>query len=77
MTATSTLPGIVISTAAAQPLTVTVNGKPARLAIVTDDGQIVAAGPDVAAQARAAVAEAQVAYWRGEGHLRVWRGVGA
>lgn len=50
---------------------VTVNGKPARLAIVTDDGQVVADGPEVAQEVRAVALNAFANFWKGLGHLRV------
>lgn len=50
---TGQLAGVIISAVAHEGLVVTVDGKPARLAIVTEDGQVVAAGPDVAREARA------------------------
>ena len=51
---TGTLPGAYISSPIWQGLAVTVNGKPAKLAIVTDDGQIYAAGDQVRERAAAA-----------------------
>lgn len=38
-----TISGVVISAVSHEGLSVTVNGKPARLAILTDDGQVIAA----------------------------------
>jgi len=62
--------GAVISAVAHEGLRVEINGKPARLAIVTDDGQIVASGAEVEREA-AAVARASLAkMWEGQGWLR-------
>ena len=69
-----TLPGVVISAVAHEGLTVTVDGKPARLAIVTDDGQVVAAGPQVAREAEAVAVNCYRGLLMGQGYLRV-RGV--
>lgn len=49
----------------------TADGRPARLAVVDDAGNIVEAGPQVAQQAWAVCIQAQQNFWRGEGHLRV------
>jgi hypothetical protein len=68
---TGRLPDVVISAVAHEGLTVTVNGKPARLAVVTEDGQVVAAGADVAREARAVAVNCYRAVMQGKGHLRV------
>ena len=68
---TGTLPGVVISAVVHEGLTVTVDGKPARLAVVTDDGRIVAAGDQVAREAEAVAINTYRAMWLGQGHLRV------
>lgn len=67
---TGTIPGAVISAVAHEGLTVTVNGRPARLAIVTEDGQIVASGPEVAREARAVACNSLQNLWKGKGWLR-------
>jgi len=68
---TGRLPGIVISAVAHEGLTVTVDGRPARLAVVLDDGTIVAAGRDVAREAQAVAVNLYREFWKGNGHLRV------
>jgi hypothetical protein len=52
-------------------LTVTVDGRPARLAIVTEDGQVIAAGPQVAREAEAVAVNSYRGMLAGSGHLRV------
>lgn len=63
--------GVVISAVSHEGLTVTVNGKPARLAIVTDDGRVVAAGDQVAREAEAVAVNSYRSLLQGQGHLRV------
>jgi hypothetical protein len=62
---------LVISAVAHEGLTVLVNGKPAKLAIVTADGRIVAAGDDVAEEAQAVAVNCYRSFLKGTGHLRV------
>ena len=66
-----TIPGVFISSVSHEGLSVTVDGKPAKLAIVTDDGQIVAIGAQVAREAEAVAVNNYRAFWKGKGHLRV------
>lgn len=68
---TGTITGAQISSVIWQGLAVTVDGKPARLAIVTDDGQIYAAGAQVAAEAEAVAINAYRNFLKAEGHLKV------
>jgi hypothetical protein len=68
---TGTIDGVVISAVAHEGLTVTVNGRPARLAIVSDDGQIVACGDQVALEAEAVAVNSYRGLLQGKGHLRV------
>lgn len=63
--------GVVISAVAHEGLRVTVNGKPARLAIVDDDGNVVTAGQLVAREAEAVALNCYRAFLKGQGHLRV------
>lgn len=63
--------GVVISAVAHQGLSVTVDGKPARLAIVTDDGHIIAAGDQVAKEAEAVALNSYRNFLKGKGFLRV------
>ena len=67
---TGRLPGVVISTTATGAMTVTVNGRPARLAIATDDGQLLDDSAAVAAEVRACALNAMHAFWLGQGHLK-------
>jgi hypothetical protein len=69
-TPTGTIPGAIISAVAHEGLTVTVNGRPARLAIINEDGQIVASGPEVAREAKAVANTALQNMWKGKGWLR-------
>lgn len=66
-----TINGVVISAVAHQGLTVMVDGKPARLAIVTDDGHIVASGDQVAKEAEAVALNSYRNFLKGKGFLRV------
>lgn len=63
--------GVVISAVSHQGLSVTVNGRPARLAILTDDGQIIAAGDQVAKEAEAVALNCYRNFLKGQGYLRV------
>lgn len=68
---TGALAGVVISAVAHEGLTVQVDGRPARLAIVTGDGQVIAAGHLVAREAEAVAVNCYRQLLRGQGHLRV------
>lgn len=68
---TGTLQGVVISAVVHEGLRVTVDGRPAQLAIVTEDGRIVAAGPEVAREARSVAINLYRNFLKGLGHLRV------
>ena len=68
---TGNVAGVVISAVAHEGLTVEVDGKHARLAIVTDDGQIVAIGDQVEREARAVSINCYRQFLIGEGRLRV------
>lgn len=63
--------GVIISAVAHEGLIVTVNGKPARLAIVTDDGTVIAVGDQVAREAEAVAVNSYRSLLQGNGHLRV------
>lgn len=63
--------GVIISAVSHEGLSVTVNGKPARLAIVTDDGQVIAMGDQVAREAEAVAVNSYRSLLKGTGHLRV------
>lgn len=49
----------------------TQDGKPARLAIIDEDGNVIAAGDDVAWAAWRVCVEVQENFWEGMGHLVV------
>lgn len=66
-----TISGVVISAVSHEGLSVTVNGKPARLAILTDDGQVIAAGDQVAKEAEAVALNCYRNFLKGQGYLRV------
>lgn len=67
---TGTLPGIVICATSHEGLQVLVNGKPARLAIVDEGGQVLAAGEDVAREAEAVALNNFRNTMMGKGYLR-------
>lgn len=66
-----TIAGVVISAVAHEGLTVTVDGRPARLAILSDDGKVIAAGDQVAKEAEAVALNSYRNFLKGQGHLRV------
>ena len=68
---TGAIAGVVISAVSHEGLTVTVNGKPARLAIVLDDGTVISAGDDVAREAEAVAVNCYRNQLQGRGFLRV------
>lgn len=65
------LQGVVISAVSHEGLSVTVDGRPARLAIVTDDGKVVAAGNEVAKEAEAVAVNSYRQTLQGKGFMRV------
>jgi len=67
---TGAITGAIISAVAHEGLTVTVDGRPALLAIITEDGRIVASGPEVAREAGAVARNSLQNMWRGKGWLR-------
>jgi hypothetical protein len=68
---TGTITGVVIHAVAHEGLRVTVDGKPAQLAIVTDDGKIIARGQEVADEAENVSVNSYRAFLLGKGHVRV------
>lgn len=68
---TGAIAGVVISAVSHKGLTVTVDGKPARLAIVTDDGSIIAVGDVVARESEAVAVNCYRNFLKGQGHLTV------
>lgn len=68
---TGALEGVVISMVAHEGLRVTVDGKPARLAIVDEAGNVITASPFVAREAEAVAINSYREFLKGQGHLRV------
>jgi len=66
---TGAIEGVVISAVSHEGLTV--DGKPAKLAIVTDEGKVVAAGEVVAREAAAVAVNCYRNILQGKGFLRV------
>lgn len=67
----ASIQGIVISAVGHEGLSVSVNGKPARLAIIDDNGHVLAAGTDVAKEAEAVSVNSYRNFLKGKGFLRV------
>ena len=67
---TGRLPGVVISAVVHEGLTATVDGKPARLAVISEDGRVFS-GPAVAKEAQAVAVNMYRGCLQGTGHLRV------
>ena len=63
--------GVIISAVSHEGLTVTVDGKPGRLAILAEDGKVIAAGPVVAREAEAVAVNSYRHLLQGRGHLRI------
>lgn len=68
---TGAIEGVVISAVSHEGLTVRVNGRPARLAVILEDGTIISAGADVAREAEAVAVNCYRNTLRGQGFLRV------
>ena len=68
---TDTIPGVRIRAQSHTGLLVTVDGRPARLAIVDEDGRIIAAGKDVAREAEAVAVQSYREMLKGKGWLKV------
>ena len=68
---TGAIPGVVISAVAHEGLQVTVDGKHAQLAIVTDDGKVIASGQDVADEAEAVAINSYRNFLAGHGRIRL------
>lgn len=74
---TGQVPGVVVSAVAHEAPVVTVNGKPARLVVVDENGQIVADGPEVAREVRNVSVNSFRQALIGKGHIRISGQVGA
>ena len=68
---TGTIPGVTLSVIGHKGIVAEVDGKPARLAVITEDGRIIAAGPDVAREAEAVSVNWYQAMLKAKGHMRV------
>jgi hypothetical protein len=68
---TGAIEGVVISAVAHEGLRVTVDGKPARLAVIDDDGNVISSGRLVAREAEAVALNSYRNFLQGKGHLRV------
>lgn len=68
---TGAIRGVIITAVSHEGLRVSVDGKPARLAIVLDDGTVVSAGDDVAREAEAVAVNCYRNMLQGKGFLRV------
>lgn len=68
---TGNIDGVVISAVTHEGLSVTVDGRPGRLAVVTEDGQVVAMGQQVAREVRNVAVNCYRSMLMGQGHLRV------
>ncbi|WP_054075939.1 hypothetical protein [Comamonas testosteroni] len=69
--ATGAIEGVYIHTVSHEPPQASYQGKPAQLAIITEDGQIIAAGASVAQELEAAIVHCYRNTLKGLGHLRV------
>ncbi|MDH0866480.1 hypothetical protein [Mitsuaria sp. GD03876] len=63
--------GVVITAISHQGLTVSIDGKPGRLAVLTEDGHVIAEGDRVAREAEAVAVNAYREMLQGRGHMRV------
>lgn len=68
---TGAIEGVVISAVAHEGLTVTIDGRPGRLAIVDAEGRVIAAGNQVAREAEAVAVNSYRHALQLQGHLRV------
>lgn len=69
---TGAVDGVVISAQSHTGLKVTACGKPALLAVVTADGEIIAAGDSVAKEAEAVAINAYRNFLAGRGYLKIY-----
>jgi hypothetical protein len=68
---TGAIAGVVITAVGHEGLSVRINGKPGRLAIIDESGRIVAAGDDVAREAEAVAVNCYRSFLMARGHLRI------
>nr|WP_180317525.1 hypothetical protein [Delftia acidovorans] len=68
---TGAIEGVQISAVSHEGLSVSINGRPGRLAIITEDGQVIASGKDVAREAQAVAVNCYRNFLQGKGFLRI------
>ena len=68
---TGRIEGVFITAVAHEGLTVTINGKPGKLAILAEDGTVIAEGANVAREAQAVAVNLYRNFLIGQGRLRV------
>lgn len=68
---TGNVDGLRITAVSHEGLRATFNGKPVQLAILSDDGQVLACGALVAKEAEAVAVNSYRNFLKGQGHLRV------
>lgn len=68
---TGAIEGVQISAVSHEGLSVSINGRPGLLAIITEDGQVIAAGKDVAREAQAVAVNCYRNFLQGKGYLRI------
>ena len=68
---TGAIAGVVLTAVAHEGLRVTVDGRPGRLAVLDDAGNIVSSSPLVAREAESVVLNMHRNFLQGQGHLRV------
>lgn len=68
---TGAIEGVQISAVSHEGLSVSINGKPGRLAVITEDGQVIAAGKEVAREAQAVSINCYRNFLLGKRYLRI------
>lgn len=68
---TGAIEGVQISAVSHEGLSVSINGKPGKLAILTEDGKVIAAGNEVAKEAQAVAVNCYRNFLQGKGFLRI------
>lgn len=68
---TGAIDGVQISAVSHEGLSVSINGKPGRLAILDEDGQVIAVGTEVAREAQAVSINCYRNFLQGKGFLRI------
>jgi len=68
---TGAIEGVQISAVSHEGLSVSINGKPGYLAILSEDGKVISAGKDVAREAQAVAINCYRNFLQGKGYLRI------